>query len=50
MDSNSFFFSIRILVLESGVVKEYDKPAVLLADQDSLYYKMVKESEKTESM
>ena len=35
------------MVLDKGEIQEYDKPSILLSNQDSLYYKMVQESEKT---
>ncbi|PVD27622.1 hypothetical protein C0Q70_12788 [Pomacea canaliculata] len=35
----------RILVLDEGLVKEYDAPQVLLADEKSIFYSMAKDAD-----
>merc|ERR1719361_1742034 len=34
----------RVLVMESGNIKEFDQPDVLLNDKDSAFYKMAKDA------
>lgn len=34
------FVSYRVLVLDSGEVKEYDTPAALLNEKSSIFYSM----------
>ena len=36
------------MVLESGEIREFDEPSVLLSNKESMFYKMVQESEKTD--
>ncbi|XP_043988335.1 ATP-binding cassette sub-family C member 4-like isoform X1 [Gambusia affinis] len=39
----------RILVLDAGRIQEYDKPYVLLQNQDGLFYQMVQKTGKAEA-
>ena len=34
----------RVLVMESGNIKEFDQPDVLLSDKESAFYKMAKDA------
>lgn len=36
--------SDRVLVLDKGMIAEYDTPAALLADENSIFYGMAKKS------
>ena len=41
---NTILDSDRILLLDAGEVKEFDKPDVLLADPSSIFYEMAKDA------
>uniref|UniRef100_G5E701 Multidrug resistance-associated protein 4 n=1 Tax=Loxodonta africana TaxID=9785 RepID=G5E701_LOXAF len=46
---NTIIDSDRIMVLDSGRLKEYDEPYVLLQNRESLFYKMVQQLGKAEA-
>ncbi|KAM6945310.1 ATP-binding cassette sub-family C member 4-like [Aplochiton taeniatus] len=45
---NTIIDSDRILVLDSGTIQEFDKPYVLMQNQESALYKLVQQTGKTE--
>ncbi|XP_062831587.1 ATP-binding cassette sub-family C member 4 [Anolis carolinensis] len=46
---NTIIDSDRIMVLDSGRLKEYDEPYILLQEKESLFYKMVQQLGKAEA-
>jgi len=44
---NTAYCSDRVLVLDKGEIKEFDKPSVLLANPNSLFSMLVKKSQAT---
>ncbi|XP_073750487.1 ATP-binding cassette sub-family C member 4 isoform X2 [Callorhinus ursinus] len=46
---NTVIDSDKIMVLDSGRLKEYDEPYVLLQNEESLFYKMVQQLGKAEA-
>ena len=40
----SFLAARRIMVLDKGVVKEFDSPQALLANKESLFYGLAKDA------
>ncbi|XP_036396882.1 multidrug resistance-associated protein 4 [Megalops cyprinoides] len=46
---NTIIDSDRILVLDAGRIHEYAEPYVLLQNQDSIFFKMVQQTGKTEA-
>ncbi|XP_072478211.1 ATP-binding cassette sub-family C member 4 isoform X1 [Notamacropus eugenii] len=46
---NTIIDSDKIMVLEAGRLKEYDEPYILLQNRESLFYKMVQQTGKTEA-
>uniref|UniRef100_A0A670I632 Multidrug resistance-associated protein 4 n=1 Tax=Podarcis muralis TaxID=64176 RepID=A0A670I632_PODMU len=46
---NTIIDSDRIMVLDSGRLKEYDEPYILLQEKESLFYKMVQQVGKAEA-
>jgi ABC-type multidrug transport system fused ATPase/permease subunit len=38
------FILIRIIVLDKGVIKEFDSPDELMKDTDGLFYKLAKDA------
>lgn len=41
---NTILDSDRVLVLDKGAIAEFDTPAVLLADENSIFYGMAKKA------
>ncbi|XP_061486083.1 ATP-binding cassette sub-family C member 4 isoform X2 [Rhineura floridana] len=46
---NTIIDNDRIMVLDSGRLKEYDEPYILLQEKESLFYKMVQQLGKAEA-
>lgn len=44
MFEREYLPSIRVLVLRAGEVVEFDAPSILLTDEESVFYGMVKDA------